>query len=250
MKEKTQKQKKKRKGLLFKIITRMISLFYGKVNYEGLENIPDEPCIIVRNHAQVHGPILAELKSPYSRYTWCIGNMLHIKEFPEYAFEEFWGSKPKYARWWYRTLAYMIAPIATYTFRNADVVGVYKDGRAMATFKNSLRVLRDEYNIVLFPECHKKYNNIINDFEDGFVSLGKLYFKSTGKEISFVPMYNAPSLKTVIYGKPIKYDSTKDTHKYIVDYLKIEITNLSKSLPRHRVIPYDNIPKKSYPYSQ
>ena len=39
---------------------------------------------------------------------------------------------------------------------------------------------------------------------------------------------------------------TKD-RKIINDYLKNEITKLANSLPKHIIIPYDNIRKKDYP---
>ena len=80
-----------------------------------------------------------------------------------------------------------------------------------------------------------------------------LLFFTSGKEISFVPMYNAHELKTVVYGKPIKFDGTKDIgeqRKEICEYLKKEITSLAEGLPRHRVVPYANIKKKHYPYSK
>ena len=35
----------------------------------------------------------------------------------------------------------------------------------------------------------------------------------------------------------------------ICGYLKDEITRMARALPRHRVVPYRNIPKKDYPYN-
>lgn len=243
----------KRKGLLFKIIKATISGFYGRVKYVGEENIPQEPCIFIGNHAQMHGPIVAELRSPFRRYTWCIGNMLHLREFPKYAFQDFWGYKPKWTHWFYKMLACIIAPLGTYIFRNADVIGVYKDMRGRSTFRNSIRVLNENYNLIIFPECHTEFNEIVNEFQDKFVDLARMYFKETGKELMFVPMYIAPSLRTIVYGKPIKFNSQKsitEQRKEICDYLKIEVTNLAKTLPAHTVIPYANIPKNQYPKSK
>jgi len=85
------------------------------------------------------------------------------------------------------------------------------------------------------------------------VDLARIYYKDTGREISFVPMYNAVKLKKVVYGKPIKFDSNKSIEEQrisICEYLKSEITNLAKQLPVHTVIPYENISKKKYPLSK
>ena len=66
-------------------------------------------------------------------------------------------------------------------------------------------------------------------------------------------MYNAAKLKLIVFGKPIKYDSSKsmdEQRKIICDYLKEEITNLARQLPIHTGVPYLNIKKKNYPKSK
>ncbi len=88
---------------------------------------------------------------------------------------------------------------------------------------------------------------------DKYVDVAKLYYKKTGKEISFVPMYNAAKLKTIVLGKPIKFNFNEplDTQREkICKYLKNEITELAKQLPKHKVVPYLNIKKKNYPFSK
>lgn len=251
MKEK--KQKKKKKNIFYRGLAKTISAFYGKKKLIGLENLPEEPSIIVGNHAQMHGPLTAELKLPFKKYTWCIGNMMHLKEVPAYAFEDFWSLKPKWTHWFYKMLAHLIAPLSVFIFNNADVIGVYKDQRGISTFKKSMEGLKEGAHIVIYPECYTKYNNIVYDFQDKFIDLAGFYYKNTGKEISFVPMYNAPKLKTVVFGKPIKFDSAKpieNQRKEICDYLKEEITRVALELPVHTVVPYANIPKKEYPKSK
>ena len=42
--------------------------------------------------------------------------------------------------------------------------------------------------MIIFPEYKENYNHVVNRFHDGFVSVAKLYYKKTGKEVSFVPM--------------------------------------------------------------
>ena len=47
-----------------------------------------------------------------------------------------------------------------------------------------------------------EHNNIVHDFQDKFIDLARFYYKKTGTELNFVPMYLAPRLKTMYYGKP------------------------------------------------
>ena len=248
--KKINKAKKKRKGLFFRLFRKIALVCYGKRKMVGIENIPKEPCVVVSNHAQIHGSLTAELKYPYKKYTWCIGNLMHLKEAPAYAFEDFWGYKPKRVQWFYKILAYIVSPLLVYIHNNADTIGVYKDTRVLKTFKNTVKALKDGAHIILFPECHTPYNNIVNEFQTRFVDVARLYYKDAGKELSFVPMYIAPELKTVVYGKPVKFDSLapiEEQRNQICEYLKTQITTMAENLPEHTVVPYANIPKKDYP---
>ncbi len=243
----------KKKGKFFLFLESMVRFFYGKKEFVGLENIPDEACVIVGNHSQIHGPLTAELLFPKKKYIWLIGHMMSAKEIPAYAMEDFWPYKPKSTRWFYKIVAHIIAPLFAYLHRNADGIGVYKDMRIMNTFKQSVTGLKEGAHIIIFPECHTPYNEIVNEFQDNFVDVARLYYKSTGKELNFVPMYNAPKLKKVVFGKPIKYNANapvEEHKKEIRDELKQAITNLAKELPVHTVVPYANIKKKDYPKSK
>ena len=170
-------------------------LVYQKTEIIGLENLPDEPCVIVGNHSQIHGPIACELYLPENYYTWCASQMMKLKEVPAYAYKDFWSGKPKPLRPLFKLISYIIAPLCVLLFNNARTIAVYKDNRVLKTFKESITKLENKNNIVIFPEYDKIYNNIIYDFQEGFVDLAKLYYKRTGKELSFVPLYLAPKLK-------------------------------------------------------
>ena len=245
--------KNKKKGLLFRIIKSVISVGYKKRKVIGIENIPDEPSIIIGNHSQIHGPLAAEILFPYKRFTWCAGEVMNLKEAPAYTYMDFWSHKPKWTKWFYKISSYIIAPLCVYIFKNGDTIAVYKDARGVSTFKNSVQEMKNGAHIIIFPENRVAYNEIINEFQDKFVDLARFYFKATGKELFFVPMYNAPKIKTVVYGKPIKYDSKatiEEQRRNICEYLKKEITKLAKELPVHTVVPYANISKKKYPKSK
>lgn len=242
----------KKKPLLFKFIRFWISVFYRKRKFEGVENIPNEPCIIIGNHAQMHGPIATELFFPTKKYIWCIGQMMNLKETPAYAYNDFWSKKPKATRWFYKTVAYLLSPLLYYLMSRSDTLAVYHDSRVMVTFKNTVTKLKEGNNIVLFPECPTTYNDIVNEFQDKFVDVARLYSKTTKKSIKFVPMYNAAKLKKVVFGKPIEFDLEKpiDEHRIeISNYLKEEITRIAKQLPKHKVVPYANVGRKNYKYN-
>lgn len=240
----------KKKPWLFRAIKYLVRLFYPKTEVVGLENIPDEPVIIVGNHTQLHGPIACELYFPDNYYTWCAGQMMKLKEVPRYAYTDFWSQKSKITRPLFKLASYIIAPLSVVVFNNARTIAVYKDNRILSTFRESIAKLQSGNSIVIFPEQDKRYNNIIYDFQEGFVDVARLYYKRTGKELLLVPLYIAPKLKKMYLGKPIKFSADTPIEKErrrICDYLMQEITDIACSLPEHTVIPYRNIPKKYYP---
>ena len=239
----------KKTTVLFQIIKGLVRLFYGKMEVVGLENLPEENAIIVGNHTQMNGPIAGELFLPENCYTWCAGQMMNLKEVPKYAFDDFWSQKSKWTQPLYKALSYMIAPLCVCIFNNARTIAVYRDMRIMSTFKESIKMLKDGANILIFPEKDEKYNNILYKFQENFIDIAKLYYKKTGIALTFVPMYIAPRLKKMYIGKGIIFNgenSIEDERKRISAYLADEITDIARNLPLHTVVPYRNIPKKYY----
>lgn len=244
--------KERRKSIFYKLLRFIVCRFYKKRAIWGLENLPTDASMIVGNHAQLHGPLSCEIFFPRPKKIWTIGNMMHLKEVPAYAYKDFWSNKPKYSKLFYKIISYVIAPLSVYLFRRADTIPVYKDNRMIYTVKTTLKKLDEGCNIILFPECEKEYNEIINEFQDRFVDIAKFYYKKYNKILSFVPMYNATELRKIIIGKPIKYNPEipiEEQRKIIIEYLKSEITKMAKIIKRHKVVPYKNIKKKDYQYS-
>lgn len=240
---------KKKTTILFKIIKTLVRLFYGKMEVEGLENLPKENAIIVANHSQMNGPIAGELFLPDSCYIWCAGQMMNWKEVPEYAFSDFWSQKSKWTHPFYKVLSYVITPLAVCLFNNARTIAVYRDMRIKSTFKETLKLLGEGANILIFPEKDEKYNNVLYKFQENFIDIAKLYYRKTGVELTFVPMYIAPNLKKMYIGKGVIFNgenNIEDERKRISKYLTDEITDIARNLPLHTVIPYRNIPKKHY----
>lgn len=240
----------KKVSLPYRMIKWLVKTFYPKIEVVGAENLPEEPVIIVGNHCQMNGPVVGELYMPEKHYIWCAGEMMHLKEVPAYAYKDFWSGKPKGIRWFYKLLSYIIAPLSVCVFNNAHTIGVYHDARILSTFKNTVKRLQEDANVVIFPEHDVQHNNIIYEFQDKFIDVAKLYYKKTGKELSFVPVYIAPKLRKMYFGKPIRFHAgnpMEDERSRICKYLMETITETARSLPEHTVVPYRNIPKIEYP---
>ena len=233
----------------FRVVKGMVRLFYPKTTVVGAENLPEEPVIIVGNHCRMNGPIVSELYLPKEHDTWCAGQMMSMKEVPDYAFADFWSEKPRWIRWFYRILSYLIAPLSVCVFNEANTIGVYHDTRIILTFRQTVKRLQEGANVVIFPEHSEDYNHILCRFQDRFVEVARMYWKRTGEALKFVPMYLAPKLKTVFLGKPIAYDPNsppEQERRRICETLMQAITDLACSLPEHLVVPYHNVPRRQF----
>ena len=204
-------------SLRYRIIRALVKFFYPKPTLCGTENLPDGPCIIVGNHCQMDGPICAELYVPGPHYIWCAGEMTSLKTVPEYAYRDFWSKKPKWIRWLFKLASYLVAPLAVSIFGKggAGIIEVYHDTRLIRTFRESTRKLSEGANIVIFPEHDPPVNNIVYDFQDRFSDIAYIYYKQTGKCVSFVPLYIAPQRREMHFGEPVVFDpsASKDQER-------------------------------------
>ena len=244
---------KKISMVCYRIVKFFVWLFYPKTAIVGAENLPEEAAVIVGNHAQMNGPIACELYFPGRRYIWCAGQMMHLKEVPAYAYADFWSGKPRTVRWFFRLLSYLIAPLSVCVFNNAGTIPVYRDGRIISTFRETMNRLNEGASVIIFPEHDAPGNQILCEFQDKFIDLARFYYKRAGQTLSFVPIYVAPALKQIQIGKPIRFNPEAPMdgeRERIREYLTDSITEMACGLPRHRVVPYRNIRKRDYPYNK
>jgi len=242
--------KEKRTSPVYRAIKWLIWLFYPRTRIEGTEHLPEGPAIVVSNHAQMNGPIVAELYFPGDHWIWCAGQMMRLREVPGYAFTDFWSFKPRAVQPFYRLLAHLIAPLSVLLFNNAHTIAVDHDARIMTTFRETVRRLSDGGRVIIFPERNEKHNHIVYAFQDGFVDAARLFCRRTGRPLPFVPMYVAPRLKRTVLGEPVWFDPEApiaQERQRICAAMADAITQLAEALPEHTVVPYRNIPRRDYP---
>lgn len=239
---------KKKVTLTYRFVRFWVDLFFGRIDVEG--QLPSEPAILVSNHCQMNGPLAAELRIPDNSRIWCAGEMMHWREIPAYAYKDFWSYKPKWSRWFYKGLSYAIVPLASCVFNNARTIAVYHDNRALGAFKETVQALQEGDHVVIFPECDEPGNHIVMGFQKSFVDVARLYWRRTGKRLSFVPMYLAPRLKKWVVGQPVVYDPEaprEQERERILKALHEAVTALALAQPEHTVIPYRKLPGVPYP---
>ena len=238
---------------LYKPVRGLVRLVYPKTKVVGAEKLPEGAAVIVGNHSQLHGPVACELYFPGSHATWCAGEMMNLREVPDYAYRDFWSGKPRLQRPFFRLASYLIAPLAVIIFNNADCIGVYRDNRVISTFRRTAECLKEGRRVIIFPEKAEKGEGFLYAFQEGFVDCARSYCRQTGKGISFVPLYVCPQFHTLYLGDPVPFDPKAPIageRQRICREMSRGILALARAMPEHRVVPYLNLPKKDYPSSR
>jgi len=240
-------------AILYKVIKGAVRFLYPKIKVEGADKLPDCATIVIGNHSQMHGPIACELYFPGEHSTWCAGEMMKREEVADYAYRDFWSGKSKIVKPAFRLVSYLIAPLSVVIFNNADCIGVYKDRRVIATFRETVGKLKEGRRIIIFPEKAEDGEGFLCAFQEGFVDCARIYAKQTGLPVSFVPLYIAPRLHTMFLGDPVLFDPTtpiEEERLRICREMSRSILDMARVLPEHTVVPYRNVPKRRYPSSR
>lgn len=238
----------------YRFIRGTLDLLYLKMRCQGEEHLPaGEPVIFVGNHCQAHGPLTGELRMPVPRKTWCASEMMEREQVADYAFRDFWSQNPRWTHPFFRLLSHLIVPLAVLLFNHAETIPVYRDNRILTTFKETVYALEGGTSVLIFPEHDQRCNHVLDELQDRFIDVAKLYYRRTGKALAFVPMYIAPALRTFCFGEPVRFDPTAsmdEERARIKAELTERITALAEALPRHRVVPYRPQPKKNWSWNR
>ena len=171
----------------------------------------------------------------------------------EYAFRDFWSQNPKWTHPFYKALAHAITPLSVLLFNHAETIPVYRDNRVLVTFRETMQALEAGTSVLIFPEHDKRHNHVLDDFQDRFIDVAKLYRRRSGSCLAFVPVYICPALKKICFGEPVRFDPSLPMdaeRERIKNELMARITALADALPEHRVVPYRPQPKKNWPHNR
>mgnify|MGYP004490599155 FL=1 len=190
-----------------------------------MKTIWDEPfngeaCVFVGNHAGAFGPIDMCTKFPLRDdcHPWMNASVLHAKEVPAYVRQDYWW-KPgcKLEPLYNATLPYLAAAVLPPILRLVPGVPVYHDMRVMTTMRQSLRLLKAGQHLVIFPEQPSGYQSHHDWINTGFLQLAPMYYKMSGKKLSFYPVHLDYHNHTFHVAKPVIFDPERTLEEQTPD---------------------------------
>ncbi|MEG1775144.1 MAG: hypothetical protein RR367_01460 [Clostridia bacterium] len=222
------------------IITLLRPLYYHKVyGKENLAGYEDGSIILVCNHGELYGPVVANLYVPIAFRPWVIANMMDRDAIIEHVYQGTMMRQKWIPESWKRPMIRAVSPLVMWLFGSLDAIPVHRGQprELIKTFRLTLDAMQAGDNILLFPENGEDHElgqpgyarEGVGKLYTGFAMIAPLYYAKVHKRAVFVPIYASRKLRTLTIGKGVQYnpEANATTEKLrIVDSLLGEMQQM------------------------
>ncbi len=221
----------KRKQRFFRIVKKILTLFYRRPKVYSLAGDIAEKSIIVANHCSKKGPVFYELYLPVYNVKWGAYQMLQNFNFRfHYLRDVYYIQKKGKNKFLATILATFEATFSKFFYKGLKFVGTYPDIRFKDTVKKSIEILDDNTSVLIFPEnSNDGYFDVLTEFFSGFAFLAEQYYKKRGEDVPIYPVYFHSKKRVMLIGKPCfmhDYIDQGYTRDEIADIFKNKVNDL------------------------
>lgn len=217
-------------GNFFRICRSIVRIFYPKYTVQ-LPNNPG-PVVYITHHQNLFGPFILLLWFRECIHAWILHVFLDRKacydQYVNYTFTERFG----WNRRWAKICAFLLSFTVSKLLRSCKGIPVYRGSRQIVnTFKQSTAALVKGESIAIFPDRdYSDSSSEMKDMYDGFLSLEKYYFKTTGQHVCFVPLYVSKNKRTIIGNQGISFRDGqifKEEKQIVYNKIQAELNRLA-----------------------
>ncbi|MBE3134349.1 MAG: hypothetical protein IMZ55_12820 [Acidobacteria bacterium] len=196
--------------MAMRYVYKVIRQLFFRSRLHGAGNIPTgEPVIMVANHAGSFGPVSVITMVPRRMHPWVAHEVTDLRTVAGRIQADFLEQelhlRPPLSAW----LGRLIGRICVALMKDIGAIPVYqRSKRIRSTVQESLRLMEEGENILVFAEDSKKpLNEAICEFCTGFIHLAKLYYEETRKAVQFIPIAVNRKVRGILVGAPIRFDA-------------------------------------------
>ena len=203
--EKATTVKSKRKWW-FRLLKNIMKIRYKKPAFMFLGEEFKTGSIILSNHEGTDAPMSLEIYAKAPLRMWGAHEMNSglIKMY-KYQTKVYYHEKKHWNLFWARAFCLIASPLTNLFYKGLNLISTYKDQRFFRTIKQSVEALKNEENIVIFPEDSSKgYLEELEGFYLGFIALAETC-KRRGIDVPIYVSYYRKKDKVYIVDAPIKY---------------------------------------------
>lgn len=199
------------------IITLLRPLYYHRViGRENLSGYEDGSMILICNHGEIYGPVVANLYVPITFRPWVISGMMEKEAIVEHIYQGTMARQRWLPEHWKRPLVNFISPLLVWVFNSLEAIPVYRGQprELMRTFRETLNAMQAGDNILVFPENGEEHEpgkggyvrEGVGQLYTGFAMIAPMYYAKTHKRAVFVPIYASRRRRTLTIGHGVVYD--------------------------------------------
>ena len=194
-----------------------------------------EPVVFIANHYNVFGPVSFILSMPVVSHAWINVDLIQEETAAEALHSgmekllPFLGEKP---RSW---LCRRIAHLGSRVLARMGLIPVDRDrpSTLISTMRQSIRTLEEGRNLVIFPETGLPEYSLtsVTPFFSAFATLGRLYYRKTGKLLRFCPCYIDEQHHQIRIGETVTWNpdnpDAKEETERVSDTLNLSIREMA-----------------------
>lgn len=176
-------------GNFFRIVRRLIRPFFRVKSVPDAAQMP-WPAVYICRHKNMSGPIRTLLWLPRPVRPWVFSVFCEshtcYRQFHEYTLTQ----RLHWPVWLADIVARMIGFFMPKLLRSMGVIPVYRgSARSYITLRATLQALKQGDSVILYPDInYTDTSDAPGDFYRGYLLLGTMYHRATGRNLQFVPL--------------------------------------------------------------
>lgn len=192
-----------------------------------------EPVVYVCRHLNMHGPYTTLKWLPMELHPLVLhvffDRKATVEHMRSYTFSARKGKQAKR----FSLAAWVMGWVDPAIMHSLKAVPVYRGGlQSMTTVKTGVRYLMQGENLIVYPDIqYTDGYDQPSDIYDGFLYMGQLYFKKTGKPLSFVPLVIDDENRTITARQGVCVSDFRTDAPAAAAYLKQAINRAPVHLP-------------------
>lgn len=193
-------------------------------HYSTDVTFPAEPVVYVCRHLNMHGPLTTLKWLPFHVHPMVLSVFCEkdsaIRQFREYTFSVRYGRKPLK----HDPLAWAAGCATSRLMKSLQAVPTYREAGSIRTIRSGIQHLMNGESLIVWPDiAYTEGYDQKCEIYSGFLLMGDLYFRKTGKSLSFIPLYIDDSRKQIIAREPVSVNHFKQEAQKAAEYLQLAL---------------------------
>lgn len=223
-------------GLLYRVCRLYWRVTHRSQPIYGMENVGTLPAVFIGRHQNLYGPVEIMAWVPLEFRVWTLYKFLTVRECYRHYSTSTFTRRTGRATAGSRLKAAVVSPFVTAFMRSMGGLPVYRGCKNIIdTFRLSVSALAAGESLLIMPERdYQDRGSDAGELYSGFVHIAQMYYRATGKALSFYPVYPSRENQSIYVEKPIVFDPAKPFHSErdrVIEALKRELN--------HKVIEAD-----------